>query len=113
MCARLYSRWRFAHAHLLALDYLRRAGVSRTFNCGYGHGYSVREVVEVVKSIAGTNFEVRQAPRRPGDAAAIIASSERLIKLGWKPELNDLSAIVRDALAWENKLLQPGHKFRA
>jgi UDP-glucose 4-epimerase len=90
-----------AHAHLLALDYLRRDGVSRTFNCGYGHGYSVREVVEAVKSIAGTDFEVRQAPRRPGDAAAIIASNEQLVKLGWKPELNDLSMIVRDALAWE------------
>lgn len=90
-----------AHAHLLALDYLRQDGVSRTLNCGYGRGYSVREVVEEVKSIAGADFEVRQARRRPGDAAAIIASNEQLLKLGWKPKRDDLSTIVRDALAWE------------
>jgi UDP-glucose 4-epimerase len=101
-----------AHAHLLALDYLRRDGVSRTLNCGYGHGYSVREVIEAVKSISGTDFEVRQAPRRPGDAAAIIASNEQLVKFGWTPKRNDLSMIVRDALAWDNKLFQSGQNIR-
>ena len=90
-----------ARAHLLALDHLRRDGVSRTLNCGYGRGYSVREVVEAVRSIAGVDFEVRQAPRRAGDPAAIIASNDRLLELGWKPELDDLSMIVRHALAWE------------
>ena len=90
-----------ARAHLLALDHLRRDGVSRTLNCGYGRGYSVREVVEAVRSVAGVDFEVRQAPRRAGDPAAIIASNDQLLELGWKPELDDLSMIVRDALAWE------------
>ena len=90
-----------AHAHLLALDRLRLDGVSRTLNCGYGRGYSVREVVEAVRRVAGTDFEVRQAPRRAGDPASIIASNDQLVRLGWKPELDDLSVIVRHALAWE------------
>src|SRR5437899_259830 len=76
-----------AYAHLLALDQLRLDGVSRTLNCGYGRGYSVREVVEAVRRVAGTDFEVRQAPRRPGDAASIIVSNDQLVGLGWKPEL--------------------------
>jgi UDP-glucose 4-epimerase len=90
-----------AYAHLLALDQLRLDGVSRTLNCGYGRGYSVREVVEAVRRVAGTDFEVRQAPRRPGDPASIIASNDQLVRLGWKPELHDLSVIVQHALAWE------------
>jgi UDP-glucose 4-epimerase len=94
--------WDLARAHLLALDYLRQDGASRTLNCGYGRGYSVREVVEAVRLLAGADFEVRQAPRRAGDPAAIIASNNELIKLGWKPELDKLSMIIRDALAWEN-----------
>ena len=91
-----------ASAHLLALDQLRLDGVSRTLNCGYGRGYSVREVVEAVRRVAGTDFEVRQAPRRPGDPASIVASNDQLVRLGWKPELHDLSVIVQHALAWEN-----------
>jgi UDP-glucose 4-epimerase len=94
--------WDLARAHLLALDYLRQDGASRTLNCGYGRGYSVREVVETVRLLAGADFEVRQAPRRAGDPAAIIASNNELIKLGWKPELDKLSMIVGHALAWEN-----------
>jgi UDP-glucose 4-epimerase len=90
-----------ARAHLLALDHLRLDGVSRTLNCGYGRGYSVQEVVEAVRSVAGTDFEVRQAPRRAGDPASIVASNDQLMGLGWKPELDDLSVIVRHALAWE------------
>jgi UDP-glucose 4-epimerase len=90
-----------ARAHLLALDQLRQDGVSRTLNCGYGRGYSVREVVDAVRRIAGTDFEVHQAPRRVGDPASIIASNAQLVRLGWKPELDDLSVIVRHALAWE------------
>jgi UDP-glucose 4-epimerase len=90
-----------ARAHLLALDQLRLDGVSRTLNCGYGRGYSVREVVEAVRSVAGNEFEIRQAPRRAGDPASIIASNDQLVGLGWKPELDDLSVIVRHALAWE------------
>jgi UDP-glucose 4-epimerase len=93
-----------ANAHLAALDYLRRGGESSTFNCGYGRGYSVKEVVETVKKVANVEFEVRQAPRRPGDPAAIIANSDRLIRLGWKPTLDQLTTIVRHAYDWQRKL---------
>ena len=93
-----------ARAHLLALDQLRLDGVSRTLNCGYGRGYSVREVVETVKSVAGADFEVRHAPRRPGDAASIVACNDRLLGLGWRPEFDDISAIIRHALTWERHL---------
>jgi UDP-glucose 4-epimerase len=67
----------------------------------YGRGYSVREVIEAVRSVAGTDFEVHKAPRRAGDPASVIASNDQLVRLGWKPELDDLSEIVRHALAWE------------
>lgn len=90
-----------ARAHLLALDQLRMDGVSRTLNCGYGRGYSVRAVIEAVKGVAGTDFEVRQAPRRAGDPASVVASNDQLMSLGWNPELDDLSVIVRHAFAWE------------
>ena len=90
-----------AYAHLLALDHLRSGGRSRILNCGYGRGYSVRQVIEAVRSVAETDFVVHQAPRRAGDPASIVASNEQLIKLGWKPELDDLSVIVQHALAWE------------
>ena len=93
-----------ANAHLTALDYLRRGGESRTLNCGYGRGYSVKEVVDTVKRVAGVDFEVQQASRRAGDPASIVANSDRLMRLGWKPELNDLSTIVRHAYNWEKNL---------
>jgi UDP-glucose 4-epimerase len=90
-----------ARAHLIALDRLRLDGISRTLNCGYGRGYSVREVVDAVRGVAGTDFAVRNAPRRAGDPTSIIAGNDRLIALGWKPELDDLSVMVQHALAWE------------
>ena len=90
-----------ANAHLSALDYLRRGGESSTFNCGYGKGYSVNEVVETVKSVTGVDFEVHRGSRRAGDPASIVANSERLMCLGWKPALDNLSTIVRHAYDWE------------
>ena len=90
-----------ANAHLTALDYLRRGGRSRTLNCGYGRGYSVKEVVDTVKKVSGVDFEVRQASRRAGDPASIVANSDRLKRLGWKPEFDDLPTIVRHAYDWE------------
>jgi UDP-glucose 4-epimerase len=93
-----------ANAHLIALDYLRRGGESSTLNCGYGRGYSVKQVIDTIKRVAGTDFEVRQAPRRPGDPASIIADSDRLMQLGWSPELDDLATIVRHAYEWEKNL---------
>jgi UDP-glucose 4-epimerase len=97
-----------ARAHLIALDRLRLDGISRTLNCGYGRGYSVREVVDAVKRVAGNDFGVRNAPRRAGDPASIVASNERLIELGWRPEFDDLSLMVRHALAWEKSCMVRG-----
>jgi UDP-glucose 4-epimerase len=77
----------------------------RDANCGYGHGFSVREVTEVVKRIAGVDFKVEVTPRRPGDPAQIVATYDAVRrKLGWTPQYDDLATIVAHALAWEKKL---------
>lgn len=94
-----------ADAHMVVLDHLRGGGASLTLNCGYGRGYSVLEVIEVVKRISGRDFEVRLSPRRPGDPAQIIAGADRIRnELGWSPRQDDLDAIVAQALAWEESL---------
>ncbi|PXW66451.1 UDP-glucose 4-epimerase GalE [Methylobacterium sp. B4] len=94
-----------ADAHMVVLDHLRGGGASLTLNCGYGRGYSVLEVIEVVKRISGRDFEVRLSPRRPGDPAQIIAGADRIRnELGWRPRQDDLDAIVAQALAWEESL---------
>jgi UDP-glucose 4-epimerase len=95
-----------AQAHLDALQYLRGGGASVTANCGYGRGYSVREVIDSVKRVSGVDFRVDFAPRRAGDPAQIVASSDRArAAFGWQPRLDDLSTIVRHALGWERKLM--------
>jgi UDP-glucose 4-epimerase len=95
-----------ADAHVLALNYLRDGGANVIFNCGYGHGYSVFEVVEAMKNVSGIDFEVRISGRRPGDAVTLVADPGRIkTVLGWKPKWDDLQAIVRQALAWEKRLL--------
>ena len=94
-----------AAAHLRALDHLRDGGASLTLNCGYGHGYSVREVVDAVARIGGHALNVIELPRRPGDIPKLIACSDRLRKeLGWTPCYDDLDFIVRTALTWEYHL---------
>ncbi|CAO4163749.1 UDP-glucose 4-epimerase GalE [Methylorubrum populi] len=94
-----------ADAHMVVLNHLRGGGESLTLNCGYGRGYSVLEVVEVVKRISGRDFEVRLSPRRPGDPAQIIAGADRIrSELGWIPKHDDLDAIVAQAFAWEDAL---------
>jgi UDP-glucose 4-epimerase len=94
-----------ACAHLDALRYLRGGGESLVANCGYGHGFSVLEVIETVKRVSGVDFPVDYAPRRPGDPAAIVASNDRAKNiLGWKPAHDDLEKIVRQALDWEKNL---------
>lgn len=94
-----------ATAHLQALDYLSRGGASTTLNCGYGHGYSVREVIDSVERVSGKKLNIVFEPRRAGDPPALIARSERLkTVLGWKPKHDELDFIVRTALAWERKL---------
>jgi len=94
-------------AHWDALRYLRAGSASVTLNCGYGHGFSVREVIEMVKRVSGVDFTVEIAPRRPGDPAQIVAAGDRArAMLGWKPQYDDLSTIIAHALAWEQKLRQ-------
>ena len=95
-----------AEAHLKALDYLRGGSASVTLNCGYGHGYSVREVIAMVEKVAGRKLVTIQAPRRAGDPPALIARATRVRSLlQWTPRLDDLGEIVRSAYAWEQKLL--------
>ncbi|MBP3125693.1 UDP-glucose 4-epimerase GalE [Thalassospira sp. ER-Se-21-Dark] len=94
-----------ANAHVLALEYLERGGESDVMNCGYGRGFSVREVIGAVKKVSGVDFEVELADRRPGDPAALIAAADRIRqKLGWTPVHDDLDDIVRHALDWEQSL---------
>lgn len=94
-----------AAAHLRALDHLREGGASLTLNCGYGHGYSVREVIHAVARAAGHPLNVLELPRRPGDIPQLIARSDRLrSELGWEPCYDDLDVIVRTALSWEYRL---------
>ena len=93
-----------ALAHLLALLYLMDGGGSDIMNCGYGHGFSVREVVEVAKKVTGIDFPVEDAPRRAGDPPALVADSTKLKKtVGWKPNYDDLEFIVKTAWEWEKK----------
>jgi UDP-glucose 4-epimerase len=95
-----------AEAHLKALDYLRKGGESTMLNCGYGHGYSVREVLDAVERINGASLEIREEPRRAGDPPTLIAGAERIrAALGWVPRYDDLDEIVRSSLAWERGLL--------
>ena len=96
-----------AGAHLNALQYLRGGGKSTTLNVGYGHGYSVREVLRMVESVGGKTLVVREEARRAGDPAYLVARAERIrTELGWRPRHDDLKAIVASALAWEQKLLK-------
>lgn len=94
-----------ASAHLCALDYLRAGGRPVTLNVGYGHGYSVREVLAMVEAVGGKPLVIREEPRRPGDPAYLVARAERIrAELGWTPRYDDLKAIVSSSLAWERKL---------
>jgi UDP-glucose 4-epimerase len=96
-------------AHSDALAHLRAGGASFTLNCGYGHGFSVLEVIETVKRVSGVDFPVELAGRRPGDPARIIASADRArAVLNWRPAYDDLATIVTHALAWERKLQAAG-----
>jgi UDP-glucose 4-epimerase len=94
-----------ASAHLDALAYLRRGGAATILNCGYGHGYSVRQVLESVQRVSGKALDIRIEPRREGDPPSLIAAATRIRQqLGWVPKLDDLDTIVRTALRWEEQL---------
>jgi UDP-glucose 4-epimerase len=94
-----------ARGHLAALDHLRKGGSNLVLNCGYGRGYSVLEVLEVVKRVSGVDFPVTLSARRPGDPAVTVASSDAIRRtLGWTPQFDDLETIVRHAFDWEKRL---------
>jgi UDP-glucose 4-epimerase len=94
-----------ATAHLNALDYLRAGGKSLIANVGYGHGYSVREVLSSVEKIAGLRLDVREEPRRAGDPPSLIAKCDNVRQLlKWQPRLDDIDTIVRTSLEWEKRL---------
>lgn len=96
-----------AVAHVRALDYLRSGAPSTVLNCGYGHGFSVREVLASVQRVAGRSLSVREEPRREGDPPTLVARADRVRSvLGWQPRLDDLDTIVRTSLAWEERLLR-------
>lgn len=96
-----------AAAHLKALDFLRAGHQSLTANCGYGHGFSVREVIDALERLAGHSFNVRESDRRAGDMARIIANSDLIRKrLDWEPTRNKLDLILASALAWEQRRLR-------
>lgn len=91
-------------AHLLALDFFSSGNESRIFNCGYGHGYSVKEVVQMVKKVTGVDFMVSEIGRRPGDPPSLIADSTRIKEeLGWNPQYDNLEYIIKTAWEWEKK----------
>ncbi len=99
-------------AHMRALTHLSEGGESLVMNCGYGHGYSVSEVVETVRRVSGRAVEARLAPRRAGDPVAIVADSSRIrSRLGWEPRYDDLSTIVEHTLRWESMLRERNLKL--
>ena len=94
-----------ATAHLDALKYLRNGGKSSTLNCGYGHGYSVREVLRAVELASGEPLKLIEAPRRAGDPPELVAVVEKIRRvIGWSPRFDDLDTIVRTSLEWERKI---------
>jgi UDP-glucose 4-epimerase len=94
-----------ATAHIDALAYLRQGGKPATLNCGYGHGYSVREVLRAVEKANQKRLTVTEEPRRAGDPPELIAVADEIRRvLGWTPKFDDLDTIVRTSLAWERKI---------
>ena len=94
-----------ATAHVDALSYLRAGGASTVLNCGYGHGYSVREVLAAVERANGAALTISEEPRRAGDPPELIAVANRVRDvLGWTPRFDDLDTIVQTSLAWERKI---------
>jgi UDP-glucose 4-epimerase len=93
-----------ASAHVAALHYLEQGGESQVLNCGYGQGYSVRQVIERVKAISEVDFPVSEVAQRPGDPASVIACADQIrAVLGWQPQYNNLDEIVRSTLNWEKR----------
>jgi UDP-glucose 4-epimerase len=92
-------------AHAVALDHLRKRGESLVLNCGYGHGYSVLELLDAVQRVSGRTLDIRARARRAGDVPEMVAAADRIKqKLGWQPRYDDIETIVAHALAWEEQL---------
>ncbi len=99
-----------ANAHLLTMGWLSSGGRNRVFNCGYGKGYSVREVIDAVKRVTGIDFPVHETLRREGDPAILVAGTERIRgELGFAPEHDDLEFIIRTAWKWEQAFASGKH----
>ena len=110
--SRLHHVSDLVRAHSAALAHLRRGGASNTFNCGYGKGSSVLEVIDAVRRISGRDFPVAVCGRRPGDPAELVANVDRIRStLDWRPQFQDLDTIVSHAFAWERRL--PGKRETA
>lgn len=96
-----------ATAHVDALAYLDKEATSQILNCGYGTGYSVKEVLSKIQEISGVDFSVNETPRRKGDPACVVASGDKIREIiGWEPKHNSLDEIVNSALAWEKKKIK-------
>ena len=96
-----------ASAHVKALEYLRKGGDSQVLNCGYGHGYSVRDVIDTVNRVHGQPIRTIEGPRRAGDPPSLVARATRIREvLNWKPQFDDLTTIVKTQLAWERRLIE-------
>lgn len=94
-----------AAAHLSALEYLKQGNSSDIFNCGYGRGYSVREVIDTMKKVSGIDFTTKELARRPGDPPILIADNKKILRdLNWRPQFNRLAFICKTALEWEEKI---------
>jgi len=96
-----------ASAHIHALDYLRKGGESTRLNCGYGHGYSVREVLNTVQKVHGEDIKIVEHPRRAGDPPELIANVDKIHRtLDWTPKHDNLETIVATAINWEKHLME-------
>ena len=96
-----------ADAHIKALGYLKEHKKSNIFNCGYGDGFSVKEVVDIIKKVSGVDFTVEIAPRRDGDPAELVADNSKILQeMNWKPKYQDLELICKSALKWEQKKMK-------
>ena len=94
-----------ADVHINSLDYLLNSGKSDIFNCGYGHGYSVKEILETVKRISCTNFKIIESGRRAGDPPELIANTDKITRImGWQSRYDDMDIIIESALNWEKEL---------
>ena len=94
-----------AEIHLKSLEYLLENNKSEIFNCGYGNGYSVKEVIDCLNGLLNTNINFEIGPRRVGDSKCIVSNPEKFVKtMSWKPKFNNLEYILKTALSWEKKL---------